>query len=216
MFFNNRNRNFYFNSIEENSYIDFGRRLSEILKDNCYVDTTIVLLCIGTDKCVGDSLGPLIGHMLENKFATNRIRIYGTLTSPVHACNLESTIDFIHSSIPNPFIIAVDASLGVAEHIGFATVKNGPLKPGIGVKKHLPEVGDVCITGIVNRTSSKNEASLFNSTRLSTVMFLADYISSAIYYCFENFTNVSAGYQSFNLRSPSLIQPIFLNNCPNK
>lgn len=200
MFFNNRNRNFYFNSIEENSYIDFGCRLSEILKGNCYGNTTIVLLCIGTDKCVGDSLGPLIGHMLTNKFEENQpfeatqIQIYGTLSKPVHARNLEETIDLIYASISNPFVIAIDASLGIADHVGFATIKNGPLKPGAGVKKHLPLVGDVCITGIVNKISSKNEAVLFNSTRLSTVLFLAKYISSAIFYSLEDFIGTTALY----------------------
>lgn len=200
MFFNRKNKNFYFNSYDENSYMDFGCRLSTLLKDNLCKKNggslgTIVILCIGTDKCVGDSLGPLIGHMLRDKISgepySKNIKICGTLSEPVHARNLEATIEYIYSTFPQPFIIAIDASLGVAEHVGFATVKNGSLKPGAGVKKHLPAVGDVCITGIVNRTSSKNEHVLFNSTRLSTVLFLAEYIASAIYYSLENFSEIS-------------------------
>jgi len=207
MFFNRNNKNFYFNSTEETSYIDFGNQLSKLIRENFQSDfDAIVILCIGTDKCVGDSLGPLIGNMLKDQFESCRkfgissymeyaqIKIYGTLSSPVHARNLKLTIDFIYDSFNNPFVIAIDASLGMEDHIGFATVKKGPLKPGAGVKKHLPAVGDVCITGIVNRTSSKNEAVLFNSTRLSTVLFLAKYISSAICYSLEDFMRTAAYY----------------------
>ena len=187
MLFEKLSKNYYFNSVEENSEIGFILRLSSFLENNCSIRSTIVLLCIGTDKCVGDSLGPLIGNSLEKLLSSTKVKIFGTLANPVHACNLESTVKYIYDSTDEPFIIAIDASLGIAEHIGFATVKNGPLKPGTGVKKHLPEVGDVCITGIVNQASPKNENALFNSTQLSTVIHLADYISSAVYSCLNDF-----------------------------
>jgi putative sporulation protein YyaC len=68
----------------------------------------------------------------------------------VHAKNLRDTIQTIYETHEDAFIIAIDASLGRSDHIGFITIGEGPLKPGAGVDKNLPEVGDVFITGIVN------------------------------------------------------------------
>ena len=51
----------------------------------------IIILCIGSDRITGDSLGPLIGQQLSRHRWKN-IHIYGTLDAPVHALNLESVL----------------------------------------------------------------------------------------------------------------------------
>ncbi len=140
----------------------------------------IVVLCIGSDRSTGDSLGPLIGYKLE-KYHMADVSIYGTLQSPVHAANLAEKLDEIYSLHSNPFILAIDASLGTKDHIGYITLGNGPLRPGLGVNKELPDVGDIHITGIVN-FSGMMESLLLQTTRLSQVMRLADTISKAVLY----------------------------------
>jgi len=35
----------------------------------------------------------------------------------------------------NPYIIAIDASLGRKDHVGLITLGTGPLRPGLGVNK---------------------------------------------------------------------------------
>ncbi len=57
--------------------------LSNFLKDELNANTIIV--CIGTDRCIGDCLGPLIGSMLEEKFFP--LPVYGTIANPIHALN---------------------------------------------------------------------------------------------------------------------------------
>ena len=47
----------------------------------------IVVLCIGTDRSTGDSLGPLVGNKLKF-LIRNKVHIYGSLECPVHAKNL--------------------------------------------------------------------------------------------------------------------------------
>ena len=76
----------------------------------------------------------------------------------------------------------MDASLGTKNHIGYVTVGTGPLRPGLGVNKQLPDVGDLHITGIVN-VSGSNDPMLLQTTRLSTVMNLADAIADGLLYC---------------------------------
>jgi putative sporulation protein YyaC len=144
-----------------------------------YSTVTPVILCIGTDRATGDCLGPLVGEKLKNSELD--IDIYGTLDSPVHALNLRETINHIRRSYYNPYIIAIDAALGNASHIGYITVSNCPLLPGKGVNKKLPAIGDVSITGIVN-ISGKRET-ILQTTRLYTVMSLADSIADALQFC---------------------------------
>lgn len=169
---------YYFNASDDYSTYTFSRKLSSLLDASCSRDKTPVVLCIGSDRSTGDSLGPLIGYKLAKRKMSN-LNIYGTLEYPVHAVNLKETMELISREHKNPFIIAIDASLGKSDHIGFITLGSGPLKPGLGVKKELPEVGDICITGIVN-FSGLLDTLLLQSTRLATVMNLADCISNGI------------------------------------
>jgi len=145
-----------------------------------------VLLCIGTDRITGDSLGPIIGHNLAEitKCSAHNFYIYGTLGSPVHAKNLAQTLDSIYVDHANPMIIAVDASLGRPQSVGFVTIGVGALTPGAGVKKLLPKVGDIHVTGIVNASGSANFTAL-QSTPFNTVAKLANIITDGFIRTFE-------------------------------
>ena len=116
--------------------------------------------------------------MLKEKGIRNA-RIMGTLDHPVHAMNLETCMERLLTSFPNALVVAVDASVGNAEHVGFITLGRGPLKPGLGVKKELEAVGDIFITGIVG-SSRSGDPLMLQSIRLSIVMRLADCISRSI------------------------------------
>lgn len=142
----------------------------------------IVWVNIGTDRSTGDSLGPLIGTRLS-KYAIPGIHIYGTLDNPVHAMNLEETLQRIHESHHEPFIIGTDACLGQTQSVGCIQINQGPLKPGAGVKKELPDVGCMHITGIVN-VGGFMEYLVLQNTRLSLVMNMADVISRGIHMAF--------------------------------
>lgn len=171
----------YYNSNQLSSSYDFGKQLLHMISTTRYPDQPLVFLCIGSDRATGDSLGPIIGYKL-NQRRFNSFYVYGTLESPVHAKNLDETIRLIHDTLDHPFIIAIDASLGTAAHIGYFTLSEGALKPGAGVGKELPHVGNIFITGIVN-LSGFLEHSLLQTTRLHTVMLLADNICAGIFYC---------------------------------
>lgn len=138
----------------------------------------LVLLCIGTDRSTGDCLGPLVGNklILENQ---NIFHIYGTLEHPVHASNLEETIARIYQDVENPIIIAIDACLGNINNVGWINIGTGSLKPGAGVKKSLPSVGEIHITGIVN-VGGFMEYLVLQNTRLNLVMQMANIIADGL------------------------------------
>jgi putative sporulation protein YyaC len=141
----------------------------------------IVFVCIGTDRSTGDALGPLVGSKLEKLYPEN-LTVYGTLDDPVHAINLEEKLEHISKVHRTPYIIAIDACLGESKSVGMITLAQGSLKPGAGVQKKLPEVGNLHLTGIVN-VGGFMEYFVLQNTRLSIVMNMADKIASAIYYC---------------------------------
>ena len=69
-----------------------------------------MFLCIGSDRVTGDCLGPYIGHLLH-PHETGHIFVYGTLSCPVHALNLEK-LHRLSQASSHALVIAIDASLG--------------------------------------------------------------------------------------------------------
>lgn len=137
---------------------------------------SIVVFCIGTDRATGDSLGPLVGTRLVKMGFEN---VMGTINTPVHAVNIDEKIRLMYSMYDAPLVIAVDACLGIYSHIGSMSVWEGAICPGAGISKKLSEVGDVSVTGIVNKWSRDGIVQL-QSTRLALVMNMAEIIADGI------------------------------------
>jgi putative sporulation protein YyaC len=169
---------YYFDSNNPKAPAQIGHILTNMVTDIILPNQEIIILCIGSDRSTGDSLGPVIGHKFKD-FISPGLYLLGDLNQPIHAANLNHCIKSIQKTFDNPFIIAIDASLGKEEHIGMITLGKGPLKPGLGVKKRLPEVGDIHITGIVNSSHNMESASL-QTTRLSIIFQIADAIVLAL------------------------------------
>ncbi|MDO4555425.1 MAG: spore protease YyaC [Lachnospiraceae bacterium] len=172
-----KKRTRYYDRTESNYQI-FGQSLKRMTEQSLKKEQTLLLVCIGTDRITGDCLGPLVGHKLS-RISPHPERIFGTLKEPVHAQNLKQVLSNINKEYTNPFLIVIDASLGIKDHIGYITLSDGPLRPGEGVQKRLPPVGEISITGIVNCCSG-NGTCLLQNTRLHLVEELADYIFMGI------------------------------------
>jgi len=136
-----------------------------------------VILCIGSDRVIGDALGPLVGHMLTATYNIGAY-VYGSLTSPVTALNLADTIDFIKRRHPDNLIVAVDSSIGNEEEIGIIKVNKGGIYPGSAVGKKLPYVGNVSVTAIVSHRGISSGA--LNNVRLGLIHSLACRIAASI------------------------------------
>lgn len=158
--------------------------IAYFMKD--YFDKNVVIVCIGTDRCIGDCLGPLVGNYLkESNFP---LPIYGTVSTPIHALNINKKLKFIKNKHINANIIGIDACLGNEKNIGEIQARNYPIHPGKGVGKSLPIVGNASIIGIVD-SNDCNELFTNRSIRLNLVMDMAKVISNAIihtYYLWSN------------------------------
>ncbi len=184
IFYPNKETKILINPEENKALHTFILTLSSLLINMPRQTSEFIILCIGSDRSTGDALGPLIGSMLENNL-TNSIKIMGTLSEPVHALNLEQKLANIELNFFSPIILAVDASLGKKSNIGFVELGNGGLKPGAAVKKELPSVGNLYITGIVN-VGGFMDFMVLQSTRLNLVFNLARFISKGITCTLDN------------------------------
>ena len=85
-----------------------------------------VILCIGSDLAVGDSLGPVTGTMLQKKDGSFSGYIYGTLKNPITAKEAKYLSAFFRCTHPHSKIIAVDAAVGADSDIGLIKVVSQP------------------------------------------------------------------------------------------
>lgn len=135
----------YYNSNEKYVQWKLNDALYRLILDSGKAGDGISVVCIGTDRSTGDSYGPLTGHMLS-KIEFCDFALYGTFREPVHALTLPKTLERIDSA--HSLVIAVDASVGAPEYVGHIGIGPEPIKPGSGLGKTLPPVGDISITGI--------------------------------------------------------------------
>lgn len=155
----------------------FARSFRSLLNSlRTYPAQPVVIMCIGTDRSTGDALGPLIGTRLK-ELGFTRAFVYGTLDEPVHAANLTTFNELIRSVHPHALTVAVDACLGRLDSVGHVLLERGPIKPGAGVNKTLPAVGDIAVTGIVN-VGGYMEHFVLQNTRLSLVRNMAYMIAA--------------------------------------
>lgn len=158
----------------------FGHQLRELVAEVKQREekNEVLYLCIGSDRSTGDSLGPLVGYKLEQAGLWDA-DVMGTLARPVHAMNLSETVEHLAHHYQKHVIVAIDASVGREEHVGYITLGRGGIRPGLGVSKQMDSVGDVFITGIIGGGNGM-EPLMLQNTRLSLVMQMADSICAGI------------------------------------
>lgn len=151
--------------------------ISRVLKEFNNDGEVPIVVCVGSDLVLGDSLGPLVGTLLKQKGVGTYI--YGTLNCPITAKEIEYAKSYLKRLHPKSYIIAIDAAVGAGEDIGLIKILNKGLKPGLGVNKELGEIGDVSVIGIVATKTFQNY-SLFNTTRLNLVYKMANKIADGV------------------------------------
>lgn len=171
-----------FNEICKRDTIDICETVNdiELLSDQLlgliesYIADEIIVVCIGTDRNVGDSLAPIVGTRLKN---TSNCIVYGIIGDTINALNIDGINKHIGTNYPNALVIVVDAGLGKEEDIGKITVNFGSIYPskGIGREDLLP-IGDINIVGIVGRKDIQNPLDLLHQASLYDIINMSDII----------------------------------------
>ena len=163
-----------------------GAGLSRTASNDALITTFPIIVCVGSDLAIGDSLGPIVGSMLRYKTQGLNTFIYGTLSTPVTAKEIKYLRSHLKSTHKKRTVIVVDAAIGAQGDIGTIKISNNPLYPGAGANKKLGSIGDLSIMGIVAEKSIANYA-LLNTTRLNLVYSMAEIIANALSNVLYNF-----------------------------
>ncbi|AKN33319.1 sporulation protein [Clostridium carboxidivorans P7] len=159
-------------------------KIACFLKD--YINKNTIVVCIGTDRCIGDCLGPLVGTLLKTKGFP--LPVHGTIAEPIHALNIDKKLKEIKVLYPYSNIIGIDACLGDESSIGEIQARDYPVHPGKGVGKFLPNVGECSVIGIVD-SNDNDEIFTSNNIRLNLVLNMAKVITHSLihtYYMYDN------------------------------
>lgn len=132
---------------------DFSLVLREKIRD--LEISKLIFLCIGTDRVIGDSFGPLVGYKLEYLFKDEEnIKVIGTLNNIICAHNVSRIIRDINNTYPDSFLIAIDAALSNRNNIGKIVVSKNSMNVGSSFNKNNIYVGDMSIKGVVSKNLS--------------------------------------------------------------
>ncbi|MCY6485637.1 spore protease YyaC [Clostridium aestuarii] len=154
-------------------------KIAYFFKD--YINDNSIIICIGTDRCIGDCLGPLVGTLLKEK--NFPLTVYGTISEPIHALNITDKLKEIKNMHPYSNIIGIDACLGDNKNIGEIQARDYPIHPGKGVGKFLPDVGETSIIGIVD-SSDNNELFTNRNIRLDLILNMAKVITHSLLHAY--------------------------------
>lgn len=141
--------------------------------------TLPVIICIGSTGVVGDSLGPMVGDLLRDKYDIPAY-VYGGFRAPVNGVNFCDYVDHVKRMHPLSPIIAVDACVGAPADVGKIKFARGGIKAGGALEKDLCPIGDIGILGIVAARSEDNLASLMDVS-YALVDALSEKIAARIY-----------------------------------
>lgn len=144
----------------------------------------IVILCVGTDKLIGDLVGPIAGQKLKRLFKDfEKITVYGDIKETVNITNLNEIISEIIANYDQPFIITIDSALGPKEKVETVWVSTGNLNPGSALKKQESCRSNVNFKAVVgeNLKNTILNFNVLNSIERNVVQRLANEITYHVY-----------------------------------
>lgn len=113
--------------------------------------TEIIFLCVGTDKVIGDCVGPIVGSTLRKNRKNDNIKIYGTLEETLNFKNIQEVINNKIRKYHNPFLITIDAALGEEELLGKIFVGEGKIALGDSLGRKIESPSHIYIKGVVGK-----------------------------------------------------------------
>lgn len=116
------------------------RKINKNIKEN------VLFVCIGTNRNISDSVGPLVGTYLKKRIGTSKV--LGDIENNIR--NKKDLINY-YNQIKDKFVVAIDAAI-LPENINetiFITEK--PIIMGLALNKNKGKIGDIGIKiGIEN------------------------------------------------------------------
>lgn len=133
-------------------YANFNLEVNKIIeKINKKRYSNLIFVCIGSNKMVGDSLGPIIGEILYRNLKDENIKVLGNLSHNINSKNINQTLKYVEKQYEKPYVISIDSALSNSIEPGNVFILKKGLVAGSALKKKSMEVGNICIKAIVGK-----------------------------------------------------------------
>ena len=127
-------------------------------------DRQIVVVCFGTSAISGDSLGPMVGSRLVERYNVPAF-VYGTEQHSVNGKNMSEWLRFIRAVHGDALYIAVDASLGQKERVGQLILRDDGVCPA-AIKGKKERFGDIGILAVVAENAGDSLTQLMSVSQV--------------------------------------------------
>lgn len=172
--------------MEKDRYNQFVQVLERKLKVE--KGKKIIFLCVGSNKVIGDSFGPVVGSKLSEKLEKNgNIKIIGNMLKPIYKQNLKSTLNIVNK-IENKYLILIDSAVSENEYVGNIFISDNSIEFGKSIGSGIKALGDINIkAGVCSNlyNSNKNFYQLKNVSK-ELINELSDIVSKGIYEILSN------------------------------
>jgi len=140
----------------------------------------IIILCVGTNKIIGDCIGPMVGQKLQTKLKEKKnhqkIIIYGNMEETLNFKNARQVIENIYKIYEKPLMITIDSALGTEKLIKRIVVNQGWIKIGNSLERSICYYSHINVKGIVgeNKSNFKENIETLKNVRPGLVIGLAN------------------------------------------
>ena len=177
--------------LKENiEYKRFVWEFSNILKSK-QQKKNIILLCIGINSVIGDSIGPIVGTNLKNDlrnsinfknelcFKNRSIKILGDMSNNISYKNIEDNMKNISK---DSFIIVIDSALSTDDNIGKIFVHNRGLKYAESLKRKNNVIGDMSIKAVVGKNTQNRlkNFKILKNVSIKRILTMSNIVSKGI------------------------------------
>lgn len=165
-------------------YKKFVNEFEMVIKNKRCSD--LIFLCVGTDKVIGDTFGPIVGSLLiskqKNHFIPN-MEVIGCLEKNIGFNQIHQQVEKVKLNYENPIIISIDSALGKKDNIGKIFVNDDGIIFGKSLDKKNNKVGDLGIRAVVgeNKNNIEKNFGILQNISLNSVLKLSNIVSKGIF-----------------------------------
>lgn len=146
----------------------------------CQFNKKPIILCLGSDKVIADSLGPIVGELLKTKYNINT-PVFGSLNRTISSSNINEYYEHINKTFQNSSLLVIDAEIGKLEEYGNIKIKEGGITPFHN--NFYKPIGDISITGVV--LGVYYQKLLLHNTKLNFIYEMAKKIAQMVYEAYQ-------------------------------
>ncbi len=142
----------------------------------------VVILCVGTNKLIGDSIGPVVGQKLKEEKMKEKICVYGDLKESINFKNAKTVIENVFKTYQKPFIITIDSALGTQTMISKIVVNKGIIRIGKSLGRSICYPSHITIKGVVgeNKNTYEDNIKILNEVEPELIWNLSDIMVDGI------------------------------------